>query len=102
MTSINSSRISWNIIKGNESTDWHTVYCADGDGILQVAVYGNRIELLDQLDVCKTWSIDTSISQCLEFSQAFLQSNYPQIYEDSMHWEHDSKSEIFAMLNEIN
>ena len=65
--------------------DWLTSYCADGDGMVQVVVYADRIELQDQLDVCKTWPADADIREVLENGQSYIAATYPQIYADAKH-----------------
>jgi hypothetical protein len=72
-------------MQGDADDDWLTTYCADGDGILQVVVYDNRIELLDQLEVCNTWATDADIGAVLEGAQMYLQSAYFEIYETAKH-----------------
>jgi hypothetical protein len=82
---IDSSKITWYIMQGDKHDDWLTSYCTDGDGILQVVVYADRIELLDQLDVCNTWPTDADIGAVLEAAQHYLQSAYPAIFETALH-----------------
>jgi hypothetical protein len=74
-------------MQGNAHDDWLTTYCADGDGIVQVVVYADRIELLDQLDLCKTWATDADIGAVLEAAQHYLQSAYFEIFETAEHHE---------------
>lgn len=90
---MNSSKITWNTMHGNANDDWLITYCADGDGIVQVVVTSDRIELLDQLDVCNIWGTDADIGAVLEAAQQYLQSAYPDIYEEAQH--HEEK-EILA------
>lgn len=71
---------------GDAHDDWITSYCADGDGILQVVIYADRIELLDQLDIVKTWPTDADVAAMLEDAQSYLAATYPEIYECAMHW----------------
>jgi hypothetical protein len=87
LATIDSSKITWVVMQGDANDDWVTTYCADGDGILQVVVYDNRIELLDQLDVCKTWATDADIGAVLEAAQHYLQSAYFEIFEEAQHHE---------------
>jgi hypothetical protein len=93
------------ITKDHNKVQWESMdgiyYCADGDGILQVVVYADRIELLDQLDVCNTWPTDADIGAILEAAQAYLASTYREIYEDAMHWNDDNYADMFKHLNEI-
>ena len=96
-----SSQITWCVMQGDAHDDWVITYCADGDGIVQVVVYPERIELLDQLDLCKTWSVDADVGAVLEAAQHYLQSAYPEIYEQAMHWNNDCYADMFAVLNNI-
>lgn len=98
---IDSSKITWYIMQGDTHNDWLTTYCADGDGILQVVVYADRVELLDQLDVCETWATDADISTILETAQNYLAATYHEIYEDAMHWNDDNDQDLFNHLNNI-
>lgn len=86
LQTIDSSKITWTIMQGSEHDDWITSYCADGDGILQVVTFADRIELQDQLDVVKTWPVDADIAQVLEAAQSYLAATYHEIYECAMHW----------------
>ena len=65
--------------------DWITTYCADGDGMVQVVVYADRIELQDQLEICKTWEPSADISEILENAQSYLAATYHDIYADAQH-----------------
>ena len=85
LKTINSSKITWVIMQGDADDDWLTTYCADGDGIVQVVVYADRIELLDQLELCNTWATDADIGAVLEGAQMYLQSAYFEIYETAKH-----------------
>jgi hypothetical protein len=101
LNTINSSKITWYIMQGDKHDDWLTSYCADGDGILQVVVYADRIELLDQLDVCNTWATDADMGAVLEAAQSYLAATYHEIYEDAMHWNDDNYADTFKHLNGI-
>ena len=74
-------------MQGDAHDDWITTYCADGDGIVQVVVTSDRVELLDQLDICNTWATGADIGAVLEAAQQYMQSAYPDIYEESQHYE---------------
>ena len=88
MTIFKSSKITWGVMTGDPKChDWITDYCADGDGIVQVVVYPDRIELLDQMEVCKTWAVDFDICEILENAQSYIAATYHQIYEDARHRE---------------
>jgi hypothetical protein len=86
MTIFKSSRITWYVMSGEPACDdWITSYCADGDGMIQVVVYADRIELQDQLEVCKAWHADADISRILEDAQSYLAATYHEIYADAQH-----------------
>jgi hypothetical protein len=87
LATINSSKITWVIMQGDAHDDWLTTYCADGDGIVQVVVSGDRIALFDQLELCNTWATDADIGAVLEAAQHYLQSAYPEIFETAEHHE---------------
>lgn len=80
MKTIDSSKITWDIWQPDADDDWTQIYCADGEGIIQVVVYFDRIELLDQLELCNTWTPDSDIDLILEAAQHYLQSAYFDIY----------------------
>lgn len=87
----NSSKITWNVWLGDAAADdYLKVYCADGDGMLQVVVYADRVELQDQTEVCKTWPADANLGDVLEAAQSYLAATYHDIFEDAQH--HESQS----------
>ena len=88
MTTFKSSKITWNVWSGDAAADdYLKVYCADGDGMLQVVVYADRIELQDQTEVCKTWPADADMTVILESAQSYLAATYHDIFEDAQHHE---------------
>jgi hypothetical protein len=88
MTIFKSSQITWGVMSGDAACDdWITSYCADGDGMVQVVVYADRIELQDQMEVCKAWGFDFDIRVILESAQSYIAATYHQIYEDAQHHE---------------
>ncbi len=99
LNTIDSSKITWYILQGGKHEDWVTTYCADGDGILQVVIYADRIELLDQLDLCTKWATDTDIGTVLEAAQDYLEATYQEIYEHAMHRNDDGERDKFNFLN---
>jgi hypothetical protein len=101
LKTIDASKITWTVFPSTTREEPAEIYCADGDGILQVVVYADRIELLDQLDVCQTWPGGADIAAVLEVAQAYLEANYAEIYEDAMHWNDDNDADLFAVLNEV-
>jgi hypothetical protein len=80
MKTIDSSKITWDIWPPDADDDWTQIYCPDGEGIIQVVVYSDRIELLDQLELCNTWTPDSDIDLILEAAQHYLQSAYFDIF----------------------
>ena len=86
MTIFKSSKITWGVMSGDAACDdWVTSYCADGDGMVQVVVYADRIELQDQMELCNTWAVDADIREILENAQSYLAATYHQIFEDAQH-----------------
>ena len=97
MPTIDSSKITWTITQDSGVN----LYCADGDGIVVVATYPDRIELTDQGDVCKTWTTD--ISAALEEAQEYLYAAYPEIYADAMHFcDAPTTDELRLAMNAIH
>jgi hypothetical protein len=92
MEIINASKISFYVMRSLSLEDWITSYCADGDGIVQLVEKTDRFELLDQLDICKTWlkSDAPVLAEMLENTQSYIAATYHEIFEDSMHWNDDS------------
>ena len=104
---IESSLISWFVMEGDKHDDWKTSYCADGDGIVQVIVYAdNRVELVDQLEIVKTWHNVTTkeeTSSILEDSQKYLAATYHEIYEDAMHYNNEpTTDELRQHMNQVH
>ncbi len=88
LATIDSSKITWVVMQSNGAyEDDATLYCTDGDGIVVVATYSDRIELTDQGDVCKTWPTDADIGAVLEEAQEYLHDNYLEIFETAEHHE---------------
>jgi len=85
MKTIDSSLITWDIWQGDDDDGWTKTYCADGEGIIQVVVYSDRIELLDELELCNTWTPDSDIDLILEAAQHYLQSAYFHIFKRLQH-----------------
>jgi len=88
LATIDSSKVTWVIMQSNGAyEDNATLYCTDGDGIVVVATYSDRIELTDQGNICKTWAADADIGAVLEAAQHYLQSAYFEIFEEAQHHE---------------
>lgn len=88
-TTIDSSKITWCVMHGDDTDDFLTAYCADGDGIVQLVDYGTHVALLDQLDIVKTWDSADSLAELLpmlEAAQQYLAATYHAIFEDARHW----------------
>lgn len=93
LQTINSSKVTWFVMEGSNFDEWDKTYCTDGDGILQVVSYkeipeynDKRVELLDQLEVVKTWyNVDTEeqLLSVLEEAQNYLAATYNAIFQDS-------------------
>ena len=84
-----SSRITWTIYPGDSGCNIRS-FCADGDGIVAVEQLADDVYVLcDQGDHLESWTgVQTSeqLAGILENAQTYLQANYPEIYEDAMHW----------------
>lgn len=75
---IESSLIVWSVFIGD---DHETIYCADGDGMLQVVRRDGdawQYRVLDQLETVGTFG---SLSDALEFGQDRLAECYPEAFE---------------------
>jgi hypothetical protein len=75
---IESSLIVWSVYIGD---DHATIYCADGDGMVQVIRRrrdGDKYRVLDQLETVGTFG---SLSDALEFGQDRLADFYPEVIE---------------------
>ena len=82
--SINSSKIVWSIIDSydHENDRPETIYCADGDGMLQIVYYaGSDYIVLDQSDPIATFD---NLHDALEFGQDKLEIESPEIFEKRM------------------
>ena len=87
-STIDSSKLTWFIMQGDEDEDFLTAYCADDDGIVQLVDYGSHIELFDHLCVVNTWQgIDSSddLIPILEAAQQYLAATYHDIFEAALH-----------------
>lgn len=99
LNTVDSSLVTWYVIDAGDSENQIRSFCADGDGILQVVVYADKIELSDQGDSILTWDAGADMGEILEAAQAYLQENYPAIYEDAMHWNNDCEQDLFYVMN---
>lgn len=104
LSTIDSSKITWTIYPGDEGSSIRTI-CADGDGIVTVEEHADNVySLYDQNERIETWfGVETpeQLLAVLEFAQAHLQANYPEVYEDAMHWNDDNYQDLFNHLNNI-
>lgn len=103
---INSSKITWTIYPGDLGCNVRS-FCADGDGMVVVEEYANNVySLCDQNDRIQTWTdVKTSdrLVEVLEIAQAYLAKNYPEVYEDAMHWNDEpSTDDLRQMMNAMN
>jgi hypothetical protein len=89
-STLNSSKITWRVMLGEACDDWTMALCADGDGMVQVLIYPDRVELQDQTEVCKTWLGGADLSAVLEAAQSYLAATYHDIFEVAQH--HESQS----------
>jgi hypothetical protein len=73
---IESSLLVWSIFI---SDDHETIYCADGDGMVQVICRdGDAWHVLDQLETVGTFG---SLFDALEFGQDRIAEFYPEVFE---------------------
>jgi hypothetical protein len=104
LKTIDSSKITWTIYPGDLGCNVRS-FCADGDGIVVVEEYADNVyALCDQNDRVQVWrDVETpeQLAAVLEVAQAHLEANYPEIYEDAMHWNDDNDADLFNVLNNI-
>ena len=76
---IESSLIVWSIFI---SDDHETIYCADGDGMVQVVRRDGDAWQYRVLDQLKTVGTFGNLSDALEFGQDRLAGFYPEVLEN--------------------
>jgi hypothetical protein len=94
---INSSLISWQVLPKHSNNDFfQAIYCADGDGFVELVDYGDHYLLKDQCEIVKTFTkseLEDEATQkaellsYLELAQSYLAANYHDIFENAKHWE---------------
>jgi hypothetical protein len=85
LETINTSRLTWCVMRGDEHDDYVVAYCADGDGMVQLVDYGDRVELQDQLSVVNTFRPARShddVVVMLEVAQKYLAATYNDLFHD--------------------
>jgi len=87
MQTVNSSKITWSVIEPDAHDFYQAIYCADGDGILELVDYGDHYMLRDQLDIVKVWPKfdDAELSERLEDAQNYLAATYNEIFQGARH-----------------
>jgi len=82
---INSSKITWDVINPSEHDFFQAIYCADGDGIVELVDYGDHYMLRDQLEIVKVWQKfdEDELSERLEDAQNYLAATYNEIFKSS-------------------
>ena len=55
MKTINSSKLSWYVLEPNSSSYFQLLYCADGDGFIELVDFGDHYLLRDQSEIVKVW-----------------------------------------------
>lgn len=91
MKTINSSKLSWYVLEPDSSSYFQLLYCADGDGIIEVADYGDHYLLRDQFEIIKMWpknEFDDDAQQLadllshLENAQNYMAATYNGIFQE--------------------
>lgn len=104
LKTIDSSQITWTIYPGDLGCNVRS-FCADGDGMVVVEEYADNVyALCDQNDRIELWrDVETpeQLAAILEVAQEHLRVNYPEVYEDAMHWNDDNYQDLFNHLNNI-
>ena len=104
LKTIDSSKITWTIYPGDLGCNVRS-FCADGDGMVVVEEYADNVyALCDQNDRVQVWrDVETpeQLAAVLEVAQAYLEANYPEVYESAMHWNDDNYQDMFNHLNNI-
>ena len=103
---IDSSKITWTIYPGDLGCNVRS-FCADGDGMVVVEEYANNVyALYDQNERLELWrDVETPdrVAKILEIAQAHLEANYPEVYEDAMHWnDAPTTDDLRQMMNAMN
>ena len=82
---INSSKITWYVINPSAHDFFQAIYCADGDGIVELVDYGDHYMLRDQLEIVKVWQKfdEDELSERLEDAQNYLAATYNEIFKSS-------------------
>ena len=105
LNTINSSKLTWFIMDGDEGCNVRS-YCADGDGILQVVEYANGVFCLeDQMERVKTWRDVDGLEEfllILEEAQNYLAATYHEIYEDCLLDYQPTTDELRQEMNAVN
>lgn len=80
---INSSKITWYVINPSAHDFFQAIYCADGDGIVELVDYGDHYVLRDQLEIVKVWQKfdDNELFDHLEDAQNYLAATYNEIFK---------------------
>lgn len=84
MHTIPSDNITWSVMRGDACDDFFFSYCADGDGMLQLVDYGDRVELQDQLEVVKTYHHADTLAMLNE-AEKYLAATYPELFQLAKH-----------------
>ena len=94
MQTIQSSKITWFVFEPNASSYFQLIYCADGDGIVELADYGDHYVLRDQFEIVKVFpksEFDDAETQHdellshLESAQNYMAATYNDIFRDLCH-----------------
>ena len=91
LQTVNSSKVSWQVVGAYEGDGSLRSFCADGDGILQLLeLPDNTYCLVDQCETVKTWNnvhSEEEVMLLLEEAQNYLAATYNDIYQLAKHGE---------------
>lgn len=89
MQTINSSKLEWEALAPMSGSYFQTLYCADGDGIIELVDYGDHYVLRDQWEIVKVFpksEFDDEQTQHdeliahLEAAQNYMAATYNAIF----------------------
>lgn len=86
MQTVNSSKLEWLVIPAGCSDDFQAIYCADGDGFVELVESASGFTLLDQGEFCASWpklpDPQNQLHGLLEIAQDYLAASYNAIFQD--------------------
>lgn len=91
MQTINSSKLEWDVLAPSADSYFQALYCADGDGIVELVDYGDHYTLRDQWEIVKVFpksEFDDEQTQHaellahLELAQNYMAATYNAIFKE--------------------